>query len=126
MMIVGIMVLGVATAFLELSIYLKTPFLQSLIRKYEFMGYVFSLFLAVVLGHLFGATGVMAATGGVLAMSLTQPVYWYLNQGHKLVDTQIKEIQKFWDNGGVIAWFCNSHPKQKAKVDTKTWQQSLH
>lgn len=103
-MVLGAIILGVATAVLELSIYFKTPQLQKLIRKHEWMGYVISISLAVLLGHVFGATGVMAAIGGTLAMALTQPAYVYINKGHHHVTALLDEARHYWCEGGFKNW----------------------
>jgi len=91
MLLAGI-ILGVATALLELSIYAKVKRLQTLIHKYEWTGIVLSCTLALVLGHVFGALGVTVMIGGVLSMILTQPVYLYINRGRTLIQQRRKEL----------------------------------
>lgn len=84
-MLLAAIVLGVTTAVFELTLYSKLKWLRAMIERYEWSGLILSTALALALGHLFGAVGVTVMIGGVLSMVLTQPIYFYINRGRKLL-----------------------------------------
>lgn len=79
MLIIAGMLLGVISAFIELSLVRSMPWLLNLIIKVRFLplGLVFSLMLSIMLGYAFSAVGLTAMIAGAASTVMTQPYYEY-------------------------------------------------
>lgn len=69
------LVLGLASIYLELKIVKSVPALGWAVKRFGIVGVVFSLFLSVVLGGIFGAAGIVVMIAGICSTATTAPVY---------------------------------------------------
>lgn len=69
------LILGVCVALLELRTVYSVGFLRRFIQQRSMFGILMSLLMAGFLGSLFGAVGVTAMIGGVVAITITWPFY---------------------------------------------------
>lgn len=86
-------VLGLASAGMELIAYWRLPWMRQLLARWEFAGLVLSFGLSILLGNVFDAHGVTALLGGVLSTVLVQPVYWYQGAGKEQVGKWKAQLQ---------------------------------
>jgi hypothetical protein len=77
--------LGVASALLELYVVFRSRTLLAMIERWSVSGLVLSLGVSVALGSLFGAAGLVALGAGIVSSCLTVAAYsaWRLGRGIK-------------------------------------------
>ena len=80
MLLISALILGVASAMVELLLYFQVQPLRSLIEKYEICGLILSMLLSMLIGHAFGAVGVTVLIAGVVSTVMTQPIYFGINR----------------------------------------------
>jgi len=103
-MILAALLLGLASAIVELSLYFRFGLLRKWIERWELLGLAFSICLTLLFGHLFGAVGVTALIGAMVAIAMTQPVYFVSNRVRKVDWSRFGRKPKFTVvDGGVAA-----------------------
>lgn len=88
--------LAAATILVELKTAFSIPFIRRLIEKFTVVGIALSIGLSLLIGGLFGATGVVVMMGAMIATSFTQPVYMVAakvkHTGHDVAHT-VEEVK---------------------------------
>jgi hypothetical protein len=80
MLLMAALILGVASAMLELVLYMRVASLRALIKRWEVLGLFLSLLISALLGMVFGAAGLTVMIAGVVSTVFTQPVYFLYNR----------------------------------------------
>lgn len=88
-------VFGIIAAILELRLALKIPIIRKLVERFSVVGIGFSIGLSLLLGMLFGAAGMIVMFAAILATTLTQPVYVFLNKTKKQTSKTKQQVEDF-------------------------------
>jgi putative flippase GtrA len=75
-MIKAALILGAATAILELSLVWRFAAIRNIIERVPMLGLGFSVILALSLGHIFSARGVIVMTAAIIGIVFTTPIYF--------------------------------------------------
>lgn len=87
-LLIAALILALATAFLEIRIMRRVKFLQALTQRFGAFGILMSLFLAVILGTIFGAAGLTVMIAGVVGTAFTQPYHSWQHRKANMSDEQ--------------------------------------
>lgn len=80
MLLMAAIILGVASAIVELILYLRCAPLRELIRRWELSGLILSIAISATLGAIFGAAGLVVMIAGIVSTVFTQPIYFLYNR----------------------------------------------
>lgn len=94
-----IWILALATSMFEMAFAFKVPYWAKTAGRFPVLGLIASVTLSWFLGHIFGATGLIALMGGLLSTLMTVPCYILVEKWHNgEIQPRLEKFRADWES----------------------------